>query len=200
MNSKNTSDKARMLVNSLLIDLEVSFVMRQIKAISEVTYEHSINTAFITAQILVQKTLSEKEIIAITKGALLHDIGKLKTPIWLLEKKDYLTEEEKGIIKKHPTEGIVLLKKYFEKPQSSIIQDIVRYHHAKEDGLGYPEIPEGFSIPWYVSLVRTVDAYEAMTAVRTYGNVYSREEALKLLKEGNFPSEMIYDILTCDIN
>ena len=62
MNSKNTSDKARMLVNSLLIDLEVSFVMRQIKAISEVTYEHSINTAFITAQILVQKTLSEKKL------------------------------------------------------------------------------------------------------------------------------------------
>lgn len=200
MYSKKNSDKARIIVNTILLDNEVASVLKQMKTISKVTYEHSLNVAFLVAEILVPKSLSEDEIITITEGAMLHDIGKLKIPLWLLEKNDFLTPEEREIIKLHPKLGLEVLASDFSTKKSGIIKNIISMHHETLDGTGYPYGLKDKEIPWYVKLVNVVDSYEAMTAERNYGKAYSREDTIEILKHNEYPTEYIWDILQVDIN
>lgn len=200
MYSKKNSDKARIIVNTILLDNEVAAVLKKMKTISKVTYEHSLNVAFLVAEILVPKSLSEDEIITITEGAMLHDIGKLKIPLWLLEKNDFLTPEEREIIKLHPKLGLEVLASDFSTKKSGIIKNIISMHHETLDGTGYPYGLKDKEIPWYVKLVNVVDSYEAMTAERNYGKAYSREDTIEILKHNEYPTEYIWDILQVDIN
>lgn len=200
MYSKKNSDKARIIVNTILLDNEVAAVLKKMKTISKVTYEHSLNVAFLVAEILVPKSLSEDEIITITEGAMLHDIGKLKIPLWLLEKNDFLTPEEREIIKLHPKLGLEVLSSDFSTKKSGIIKNIISMHHETLDGTGYPYGLKDKEIPWYVKLVNVVDSYEAMTAERNYGRAYSREDTIEILKHNEYPTEYIWDILQVDIN
>lgn len=200
MYSKKNSDKARIIVNTILLDNEVAAVLKKMKTISKVTYEHSLNVAFLVAEILVPKSLSEDEIITITEGAMLHDIGKLKIPLWLLEKNDFLTPEEREIIKLHPKLGLEVLSSDFSTKKSGIIKNIISMHHETLDGTGYPYGLKDKEIPWYVKLVNVVDSYEAMTAERNYGKAYSREDTIEILKHNEYPTEYIWDILQVDIN
>lgn len=200
MYSKKNSDKARIIVNTILLDNEVASVLKKMKTISKVTYEHSLNVAFLVAEILVPKSLSEDEIITITEGAMLHDIGKLKIPLWLLEKNDFLTPEEREIIKLHPKLGLEVLASDFSTKKSGIIKNIISMHHETLDGTGYPYGLKDKEIPWYVKLVNVVDSYEAMTAERNYGKAYSREDTIEILKHNEYPTEYIWDILQVDIN
>jgi diguanylate cyclase (GGDEF)-like protein len=116
----------------------------------------------------------------LTAGALLHDIGKLAVPEYILNKPGKLTESEFAKMKIHPTVGGDILKRVdFPYP----VEDIVRYHHEKWNGSGYPKGLKGDKIPLVARIISVVDFYDATRCDRPYRKGMKREESLTLLQK-----------------
>jgi putative nucleotidyltransferase with HDIG domain len=117
------------------------------------------------------------DVEGIRVGGLLHDIGKIGTPDNILKKPAKLTDEEYDIIKRHPAVGAKILEPI---PRLAKASPIVRHHHERFDGNGYPDGLRGTEIPLGARIVTVADAFEAMTANRPYRSgqsvVYSLEE------------------------
>lgn len=107
----------------------------------------------------------EKEQQKIYLFALLHDIGKIGIPDWIINKQDKLTDEEYAEIKKHPQIGYEILKSISILPN---LKNGVRWHHERIDGTGYPDGLTAEAIPEYAKIISVADAYDAMTSNRSY--------------------------------
>lgn len=119
------------------------------------------------------------EVQALFAGALLHDIGKLAVPEYILNKPGKLTEAEFAKMKIHPTVGGDILRRVnFPYP----VEDIVRYHHEKWDGSGYPKGLKGEGIPLVARIISVVDFYDATRCDRPYRKGMKREDSLALLR------------------
>lgn len=124
--------------------------------------------------------LSAKDLRTLERGALLRDIGKIRIPNSVLLKYTILTHDEWDMIRKHTHLGGAIVKKV---PSLKDIEPIVRYHHECWDGTGYPDELEGKKIPRLAQIVRIVDVFCAMTAMRHYRqNVHSLAQALEHIK------------------
>ena len=116
---------------------------------------------------------ADRDILYISSN--LHDIGKVGIPDSILLKPSSLTEEEFAVIKKHPDIGADILKSI------SIMQretEIIRYHHERYDGKGYPAGLKGDEIPLLSRIIALADAFDAMTSERPYRSALSKEEAI----------------------
>lgn len=123
--------------------------------------------------------LDKDEIKQITKGALLHDLGKILINEKILNKPSRLTLEEFIQMKEHSKLGIKVLKK---KDEGKIIENIILLHHEKWDGTGYPFGLKGNNIPLEARIVSIVDYYDALTSERVYKGKISHDKALEMLK------------------
>jgi HD-GYP domain-containing protein (c-di-GMP phosphodiesterase class II) len=115
------------------------------------------------------------------QGGLLHDIGKIAVPDAILAKPGRLTDEEFEIMKTHPSKGYEILK------DLSMLTDelkIVRSHHERFDGKGYPDRKKGDELPIYVWIVSGADALDAMTSDRPYRKGMSFEVAMSEVEKG----------------
>jgi HD-GYP domain-containing protein (c-di-GMP phosphodiesterase class II) len=109
--------------------------------------------------------LPEAEVRTVEWGALLHDIGKLEIDRVILQKPTKLTQEEWLVVKQHPNWGADLLAPI---PLLSAAVPIVRWHHERPDGKGYPDGLGGEEIPLVARIVAVADSFDAMTYVRAY--------------------------------
>lgn len=155
---------------SVLITInESSSVVRclaEIKNADEYTYTHCVNVAFYSMLIAKWLNLPEYKIHEAIQAGLLHDIGKVKIPDEILNKKGKLNVEEYEIIKKHSIYGYELVKNASEFSES--IKNAVLMHHERLDGSGYPYGISGDSIGLYAKIVAVADVYDAMTRDRVY--------------------------------
>ncbi len=112
-------------------------------------------------------------------GFLLHDIGKIVIPESILRKPGPLTPEETAIMQTHPVAGIQIVAplNFLTKPAL----DVIRHHHERFDGEGYPDRLAGEEIPVAARMFSVVDAFDAMTADRPYRSALSTGEALDRL-------------------
>ena len=109
--------------------------------------------------------LSDEDLEKLKVGGLFHDIGKIGIPDSILLKEGKLTDEEYDKIKEHPLIGVKILQ------NASLFQDfidIVKYHHERFDGRGYPERLSGENIPLLARITAVADTYDAMTSKRSY--------------------------------
>jgi putative two-component system response regulator len=109
------------------------------------------------------------------RGGYLHDVGKVGVPDAVLLKNGPLTREEFAIMKRHPEIGDALCT-----PLRSLkdVRPIVRHHHERLDGSGYPDRLRGDEIPLLAQIVSVVDMYDALTTTRPYRGPLSREAAI----------------------
>ena len=120
--------------------------------------------------------ISEAELEALKAGALLHDIGKLAVPEHILCKPGPLTREETEKMRIHPRIGVEILETIrFPFP----LTEVVRSHHEKWDGTGYPDRLKGEEIPITARILSVVDCFDALTSDRPYRKPLSQEDALK---------------------
>jgi putative nucleotidyltransferase with HDIG domain len=111
-------------------------------------------------------------------GALLHDVGKIVVPSDILNKPGALTPEERAIMERHPTAGVELLRDV-EFPWDVI--PMIRGHHERWDGHGYPDGLAGESIPLAARILCVADVYDALTSQRPYRRAFESRDALKLM-------------------
>jgi diguanylate cyclase (GGDEF)-like protein/putative nucleotidyltransferase with HDIG domain len=150
-----------------------------IDAKDQTTHGHVRRTQIYATQMGALFDVSEQELRALHAGALLHDIGKLAVPEYILNKPGKLTEAEFAKMKIHPTVGGDILKRVnFPYP----VEDIVRYHHEKWDGSGYPKGLKSEAIPLVARIISVVDFYDATRCDRPYRKGMKREESLALLR------------------
>ncbi len=150
-----------------------------IDAKDQTTHGHVRRTQIYAQQMGRLLKVSDSEISALHAGALLHDIGKLAVPEYILNKPGKLTEAEFAKMKIHPVVGGDILKRVnFPYP----VEDIVRYHHEKWDGSGYPKGLKGQEIPLVARIISVVDFYDATRCDRPYRKGMKREESLALLR------------------
>lgn len=142
--------------------------------------------------------LDEEEIQTLRDAARLHDIGKLGIPDEVLGKKGPLTDQEMDLMRRHPEigEGII-------KPIRSLhhLCDIIRHHHEKLDGTGYPDGLKEDEIKPLVRITTVADIYDALTTDRPYRKRYSKDEACKILRDmGEQIDQDVVNILVETIN
>jgi putative nucleotidyltransferase with HDIG domain len=145
----------------------------------EYTAQHSAAVAMYCRDIAIALGLPDEEAEALHLAGLLHDLGKVGVPDAVLRKTASLDEEEWGFIREHPEKGAEVLS-HLANYQD--VADIVRYHHERLDGSGYPSGIRGESIPELSKILAVADSYHAMTSDRPYRAARSSFEALKELR------------------
>jgi putative nucleotidyltransferase with HDIG domain len=131
------------------------------------TAGHSLAVATYSRDIAERMGLSGDDVALVHLCALVHDIGKYRLPKSVLEKEGPLNLEERRLMEKHPEYGEELLRKV-EVEDHDRIGKIVRHHHERIDGEGYPDrLPES-EIPLLSKIISVADAYNAMTSKRSY--------------------------------
>ncbi len=143
------------------------------------TADHSQRLENIAVAVAEKMGLGEQQIEDLRFGARLHDIGKIGVPDAILKKPGPLTEEEWEIMHKHPEIGENILAPL---PRLQGAAKIVRHHHERYDGRGYPDHLAGENIPIGARILSVVDAYGAITDRRVYKSERPHQEALEELK------------------
>ena len=113
-------------------------------------------------------------------GLLMHDIGKLAIPDRVLQKRGDLTEEEWALMRRHPEDGVALLS----QSVSPLVADVVRSHHERWDGSGYPRGRAADDISQLARIAAVADVYDAVTTERPYAPARPPHEAVRLVREG----------------
>lgn len=177
--------KSLLRIRDLSLEMEnISNVLYSLVRILETrdpyTSGHSERVAYLAELVARKMGFPENEVRNIKKGALLHDIGKISISSDILLNENKLTIEEFAKIKEHPLIGVKICSPLY------FLQDIlpmIRNHHEKLDGSGYPDGLQGEEILPSVRIVSVVDFYDALTTIRPYRNALSKDEALKIMTE-----------------
>jgi putative nucleotidyltransferase with HDIG domain len=167
------SDSYRRLEESSLEAIES--LNATVEAKDPYTAGHSLRVQQIAAAVGRELGCSPKEVDALRYGALFHDIGKIAVPDVLLTKPDRLTADEYDLMKRHSAEGARIVAK-FGRLRDAV--PIIRHHHERWDGQGYPDGLAGDHIPLLAAIVGLADAWDAMTIERPYQRALTVEEAL----------------------
>ncbi|HRV60471.1 MAG TPA: HD-GYP domain-containing protein, partial [Solirubrobacterales bacterium] len=143
------------------------------------THGHSRRVARHATTIARSLKLETAEVARVRTAALLHDVGKIEVPWEILEKPGALTDEEFAEIRKHPVAGASLVEG-MDDPE---LTAIVRHHHERIDGGGYPDGIVADEIPIGARIIAVADTFDALTSARSYRQPRSHEEALEVLRE-----------------
>ena len=142
-----------------------------------------VNTAILSALIAHDMKLPNHKIMQIVTGALLHDVGMLRMPKEIVEKKGGLSEAELQRIQSHPLYTYKIVNKELLYPEDVAV--IVLQHHERWDGEGYPRRVSGTSIDMGARIVSVADAFEAMVSQKPYRNSMMGYQAMKNLLSDN---------------
>ena len=138
------------------------------------TEEHSQRVSEMTVQLARAMGIQEKNLIHVRRGALLHDIGNMGIPDYILSKPGKLSENEWDIMRQHPYHAYQMLTKY---PVLRAAVDIPYYHHERWDGSGYPLGLEGAKIPLGARVTAIIDVWDALNSDRPYRKAWPQKRA-----------------------
>lgn len=156
----------------------------RIQSIDEYTYYHSLNVSMLCMIIGKWLRLEEYDIKNLIQAGLLHDIGKAKIPLEIMNKPGKLTADEFNEIRRHSEYGYVIINKAEEI--SSEVAKAVLTHHEKEDGSGYPMGLPGDKLNLYSKIITVADIFDAMTSDRAYKKKQTPFKVFELMQHGSF--------------
>lgn len=143
-------------------------------------YSHSVQVFVYVTAVLQALKAPESLIVEAGVGAMLHDLGKMAIDKVLLQKPGPLTQEERRQIETHPARGLAFC---MDMPITPAVTACILFHHERLDGSGYPGGLSGESIPMHVRALAVADTYDAMTTRRSYAEVFTPFEALRVMRD-----------------
>jgi putative nucleotidyltransferase with HDIG domain len=192
------TEKVKKVVDSVInmADEKMDLIrsMNQIRSSDEYLYTHSMNVAMLSMLIGKWLKYEDKKLQALVQAALLHDIGKIKVPLEILNKPGKLTDAEYEEMKKHSEYGYRMLEE-----KGNISMDIclaVLMHHEREDGSGYPIGAKSNRIHDFAKIIAVADIYDAMTSERVYKERESPFEVFELMEEKTIGQLSVEVVLT----
>jgi HD-GYP domain-containing protein (c-di-GMP phosphodiesterase class II) len=170
-----------------LVAVEEAFLGAQVRALTvslaekdEYTKEHTRRVAIRAVQVGEELGLTGGRLRSLATGALVHDIGKLSVPDAILQKPGPLADEEFAVIQRHPEWGEKML---VELGFAVDVRQLVRDHHERLDGSGYPHGYAGGLISFDTRILAVCDVYDALISRRVYRDAWTHERAIGLLHE-----------------
>lgn len=153
---------------------------RSIEGKDPYTHGHCERLAEYSATLATHLGLPEEQVIALRRAGVVHDIGKIAVPDSILLKPSKLTPEEWKLVQEHPIVG----ERICEPLKSfRLVLPVIRYHHEKFNGSGYPDGLAGENIPVTARVLQIVDVYDALTTIRPYKPAFSTSDALQTMNE-----------------
>lgn len=164
-------ENAETVLSSLAISIEAK---------DPYTEDHCERLSEYAVALAEQLRLPEELRVALRRAGIVHDVGKVMVPENILLKRGGLTDEEWKVMKQHPIVGERICRplKAFR-----LVLPIIRHHHEKLDGSGYPDGLKGEEIPLTARILQTVDIYDALTTDRPYRKALPPEEAFAVMRE-----------------
>ena len=172
-------------VDTRLAELEATFLQivrewgESIEGKDAYTQGHCSRVADYACALALASGLPEEELSWFRMGALLHDVGKVAVPLEILNKPGPLDEEEFRTMASHPVVGVELLGD-IEFPWD--VRPMIRHHHERVDGSGYPDGLAGDEIPLAARILTVADVYDALTTNRSYRRGYTHAEAMEIME------------------
>lgn len=171
-------DNKLSIINEINMEAIEAFT-QQIYYCDPYTSMHEEHVAELMAGLASQMSMSSDEISLAFIVGLIHDIGKIKTPRNILNKPGRLTDEEYKIMKEHAQQGADMLSAV---EGAEAIIPVMRHHHERYDGKGYPQGLCGENIPLLSRMLALCDVFDAMTTERCYKEVSTLEESVAEIK------------------
>ena len=172
----------------ILTDKGALVGLSMIKSYDEYLFNHSVNVSVLSLALADEVKVPQEHVSSIGLAGLLHDIGKVQTPIDILHKPGKLNPEEWKIMQEHPIKSYEIVSKM--AGISEMTARIVYEHHVHFDHRGYPSLHEGEKSHSYSQIITIADTYDAMTTLRPYQQAFTPKEAIDLM-ERNLVGEAI---------
>lgn len=179
-------------VDSVIANQEAMMWLGLLKNADEYTAEHSLNVAIFSITLGRAEGLAPNELETLGLCGLLHDMGKARIPIDVLNKEGALSDSEYLLLKKHTTYGYQMLNDMHDIP--SIVAEVAHTHHERLNGKGYPQQLSADKISYFSRIVAIADAYDAITSKRVYSPAKSALEGLRILmgaKGSHFDAKLV---------
>jgi putative nucleotidyltransferase with HDIG domain len=160
----------------------LSAFVKAVEARDAYTKEHSNRVAEMAVLLGTELDCSEEELNLLNFAGRLHDIGKIGIRDNILLKPGRLTDEEFEIIKEHPAIGADIVSQLGLWDREA---QIIRHHHERFDGTGYPDRLKGVAIPFLARIMSVADAYDAMASDRAYRKKLDLERVSNIIREGS---------------
>lgn len=154
--------------------------LTRLRTVDEYTYIHSVSVCALMTAVARQMDLPAEQVLLAGQAGLLHDVGKMRTPVEVLNKPGRLTEAEFAVMRRHPEEGVALLQQW---GASAEVIDVCLHHHEKFDGSGYPHGLAGTQISLLSRIAAVCDVYDAVSSTRPYKTAWSPAEAIRRMAE-----------------
>ena len=186
------------MVDSIVRNPDAQLWLSNLRKRDEYTAIHSLNVCIFALTFARFLGFNVDEMNEIGIGALLHDIGKMRVPLEILNKEGKLTEKERQIVKQHAQHGFDILKNSPGLPASTI--EVVFTHHERKKGTGYPRGLIESQIHLFSRMVAIVDIYDAITSDRVYHHGMNTLDALKNMfkwRENDLDSELVESFIQC---
>lgn len=181
--SSSMYDLIENVIDEILENDNFMVNMVDLKVFDDYTFYHSVSVATISILIAVNLNYAKKELIELGLSSILHDIGKVFTPIDILNKNGKLDVDEMKIMKEHSEQGYKYLKDAFNVPMKSYLG--VLQHHERWDGGGYPLGIVGEKISKYARIISVADVYDALTSDRPYRKGLLPSDAMEYIMGGS---------------
>ncbi|MCG8434773.1 MAG: HD-GYP domain-containing protein [Gammaproteobacteria bacterium] len=199
--SVNTDETRAMvsdLVSSITTNSNTTLWLTNLRKRDEYTANHCLNVTILSLAFARHLGYSIEMMKAIGEGAMLHDVGLTKVAVEILRKKDKLSDEEFSIIKKHPSDGANVLRLTGKISEQAL--QIIRSHHERINGSGYPDGLKDEEIPEYVMIVSIADVYDTMTSDRNYREGILPQDALTAMHKDSveeFGNALMEEFIKC---
>jgi HD-GYP domain-containing protein (c-di-GMP phosphodiesterase class II) len=180
IHAKRISAVVRNIVDDLLDNQNLVVNLSDIRTSDGYTFAHSVNVAVLVVAVGISLKYSRKKLNEIALGALLHDLGKVKVPLSILNKNGTLSDEEFTQVKKHPVFGYEMINAQGLIETASCLT--VYQHHERIHGKGYPEGLKGEQIHVFARIAAVSDVFDALVADRPYRKAMPTHRALEILQ------------------